>query len=70
MNSILENVKFYAIDEKEIKPDDIIVLKLYVHAPEEHMARLKSKVERYFPGHKVMVLSDGVELMIARKENE
>lgn len=46
----------------ELKDGDILVLTTPLHLPPESVRRLRASVEALIPGHKVVVLGDGLKL--------
>lgn len=64
---ILRNAKFYAIDAVEIKPTDVIILKVKSAIDSNAAERIKAKMQEIFP-NKILILSDGMELVIGRPE--
>jgi hypothetical protein len=52
------------VQRLELKPDDILVLKVPCTLQEDTAKRLRTAMEETFPGYKVIVLGDGLDLSV------
>lgn len=53
-----------------LQPGDKIVLRHPKHLSELAVDRLKQQVEELFPGHKAIILEEGMDIKIARMQKE
>ena len=51
-----------------LKPGDTIILKYAGKLSYEIMERLKTHIELFFPGHRALVLDQGLELQVVTQE--
>jgi hypothetical protein len=53
------------VSRVDIKPSDVIVITSPRTLPKCAIVHIRESLERYFPGHKCLVLEDGVSMKLA-----
>jgi RecJ-like exonuclease len=63
LRSIIEAVKVIPL-----RPDDVIVCKIPSFLPDDDLAAIRDNLSEAFGGHRVIVLSGGMDIEVVRRE--
>lgn len=64
----IDTIRFLGdLQRVSVEPGDTLVLKVPQPLPDDVCARLSERIESLFPGHKCIVLCDGLELGVISK---
>lgn len=55
------------IERLSLKPSDALIVTSKLELTRENRAAIRAKVEQEFPGHKCLVLSDGLDLSVVEQ---
>jgi len=53
----------------KVEPDDVIVIEAPCSLSHEQCERIRDRVQQVWPGRKVVVLSDGLQMKIAKAQS-